>query len=198
MQSSTDLFEEQARTSGDAMASVADIDLVKRAKAGDRIAFDRLVGPLVDQAFRLAFGMLHDREAAEDAVQESALRAWRKLGNLRPDAEMRPWFLGIVANQCRTTVRGRWWSVLRIDLPHAAEVKDFADQVVSAYAIREALRRLSPEHREVLILHYYLDLPLEEVAAIAGVPLGTVKSRINRAIVAMRPFFQLPAVEALT
>src|SRR6202040_2466324 len=89
------------------MTSTADPDLINRAKEGDRSAFDELIGPLVDQGFRLAYGMLHDREAAEDAVQEAAVRSWRKLGNVRPGSEMRPWFLAIVANQCRTIVRGR-------------------------------------------------------------------------------------------
>jgi len=64
-------------------------DPIHRAKAGDRFAFDELVGPLVDQAFRLAFGMLHDREAAEDAVQEATVRSWRKLDNLKAGTQMR-------------------------------------------------------------------------------------------------------------
>jgi len=71
------------------------------------------------------------------------------------------------------------------------------DQVTSGADLRAALTRLAPQHREALILHYYLDLPLNEVAAIAGVPVGTVKSRINRGLSAMRPFLQLTA-EALT
>jgi RNA polymerase sigma-70 factor (ECF subfamily) len=59
------------------MISAADADLVSRAKQGDRSAFDHLIGPLIEQGFRLAYGMLHDREAAEDAVQEAAVRSWR-------------------------------------------------------------------------------------------------------------------------
>lgn len=168
-------------------------DLVSRVKAGDRSAFDELVGPLVNQAFRLAFGMLHDREAAEDAVQEAALLAWRKLGNLRPGSGVRPWFLAIVANQCRTTARGRWWSVLRIE-GRAWPASGFEDRIVRGADLRSALRKLAPEHREALVLRYFLDLPIEEVAAVAGVPTGTVKSRINRALAAMRPHFD--AVEA--
>ena len=171
------------------MTPTADPDLVTRAKSGDRSAFDELIGPLVDQGFRLAYGMLHDREAAEDAVQEAAVRSWRKLGNLRPGSQMRPWFLAIVANQCRTTARGSWWSVLRIEL-RAGAATGFEDQVVRGADLRTALRKLTPEHREVLVLHYYLDLPLDEVASVAGLPIGTVKSRINRAIAAMRPFFR--------
>jgi RNA polymerase sigma-70 factor (ECF subfamily) len=172
------------------MAAPASEELVRRAKAGDRFAFDELVGPLVDQAFRLAYGMLHDREAAEDAVQEGSLRAWRKLSNLRPGTPMRPWYLAIVANQCRSTARGRWWSVIRLELPATGGAGDFEDRIVRGAELREALRRLRPDQREALVLRYYLDLPLEEVAAITGVAVGTVKSRLNRGIAAMRPHFQ--------
>lgn len=172
------------------MSTVADGDLVSRAKAGDRSAFDQLVGPLVDQAFRLAYGMLHDRQAAEDAVQEAAMRSWRKLNNLRPGTEMRPWFLAIVANQCRTTARGRWWSVLRLDVLPASSGAAFEDDIARGADMRAALRKLTPEHREVLVLHYYLDLSLQEIATIAGIPVGTAKSRINRGIAALRPFFE--------
>jgi RNA polymerase sigma-70 factor (ECF subfamily) len=178
------------------MTPAAGADLVSRAKEGDRAAFDELIGPLVDQGFRLAYGMLHDRGAAEDAVQEAAVRSWRKLGNVRPGSEMRPWFLAIVANQCRTVTRGRWWSVLRLEAPLGSTTAGFEDSVVRGADLRAELRKLAPEHREVLVLHYYLDLPLDEVAAVAGIPIGTVKSRINRAIAAMRPHFLL--MEALT
>jgi RNA polymerase sigma-70 factor (ECF subfamily) len=178
------------------MSSTAGGDPISRAKAGDRIAFDELVGPLIDHGFRLAFGMLHDREAAEDCVQEATVRSWRKLGNLRPGAEMRPWFLAIVANQCRTVIRGRWWSVLRLETAEGAAGSEFEDRIVRGADLRAALRKLAPDQKEVLVLRYYLDLPLEEVAAITGVPVGTVKSRINRGLAAMRPHFD--AVEALT
>lgn len=171
------------------MSLQATADLVSRAKDGDRGAFDQLIGPLIDQGFRLAFGMLHDCEAAEDAVQESAVRSWRKLSNLRLGTEMRPWFLAIVANQCRTIARGRWLSVLRLETPERSAGAGFEDQVVRGADMRAALRRLSRDHREVLVLHYYLDLPLHEVALITGIAVGTVKSRINRGLAAMRPYF---------
>jgi RNA polymerase sigma-70 factor, ECF subfamily len=169
--------------------------LITRARTGDRHAFDDLVGPLVNPAFRLAYWMLRDREAAEDAVQEAAVRAWRKLGNLKPDTKMRPWFLAIVANQCRDTIRGRWWSVLRFATSPERAGVGFEEGFVSGADLRAALRELPVEQREVLVLCYYLDLPLDEVASIARVPVGTVKSRINRGLAAIRPHFAL--VEAL-
>ena len=177
------------------MMAEADRDLVKRAKAGDRSAFDELVGPLIGQAFRLAFGMLHDRAAAEDAVQEAAVRSWRKLNNLRLGYPLRPWFLAIVANQCRSVMRARWWSVLRLDVIEGSASAGFEDRIVRGADLRAALRELATDQREVLVLRYYLDLPLQEVAAITGVRVGTVKSRINRGLAAMRPHFVL--VEAL-
>ena len=172
------------------MTETVTAELVIRSINGDRSAFDQLLGPLVGRAFRLAYGMLHDTQAAEDAVQEAAIRAWRKLRNLRPGTEMRPWFLAIVANQCRTIARGPWWSVLRLAEVDRGASHEPEDEIVRGADVRAGLRRLSPEHREVLVLHYYLDLPLEEVAQIAGIPLGTAKSRINRGIAAMRPFFE--------
>src|SRR5260370_41576486 len=69
---------------GQHMDTAIPSDLLGQARAGDRDAFDALLGPLIDPAFRLAHGLLHDRAGAEDAVQEAAVRAWRHLGNVRP------------------------------------------------------------------------------------------------------------------
>src|SRR5215469_7122651 len=88
--------------------------LLDKARAGDHDALDALFGELIDPAFRLALALLHDRQAAEDAVQEASVRAWRKLGVLGPGAEVRPWFLAFVANQCRNARRARWSSVLKL------------------------------------------------------------------------------------
>src|SRR5438093_6069540 len=87
--------------------------LVQAAKQGDKVAFMSLLEPSLEPGYRLACGMLHDSQAAEDAVQEAAFKAWRRLGQLREGHELRPWFLGIVANECRTVRRSRWWSVLK-------------------------------------------------------------------------------------
>src|SRR5438309_1753185 len=85
--------------------------LISRAKSGDRVAYEQLLEPALRSATRLAFAMLHDRSEAEDAFQESALRAWRRLDNLRDGNPFQPWFLGIVANQCREIRRGKWWQL---------------------------------------------------------------------------------------
>jgi RNA polymerase sigma-70 factor, ECF subfamily len=158
----------------------ASLTLVEAAKQGDDAAFEILLEPLLDQAYRLACAMLHDHSAAEDAVQEASVRAWQKMSQLREGSEMRPWFLAIVANQCRSTRRSRWWSVLRGEpLEQAAAAPD--DSVLEGVELRRALRSMEPAKRIVLVLHWYLDLPLEEIAAVSGTSVHAAESRLLRA-----------------
>jgi RNA polymerase sigma-70 factor (ECF subfamily) len=149
------------------MEHAADPDMVRDAKRGDAAAFTSLLRPLLEPAYRLAAAMLQDRQLAEDAVQEAAVKAWRRIHQLREGTEMRPWFLGIVANECRTARRSRWWSVLKIDAERrSTEAPDVA--AVRGIDLRNALKRLRADQRVVLVLYFYLDLPLEEIATITG------------------------------
>src|ERR1700716_114719 len=89
--------------------------LMVSAAAGDADSFAALIEPLLDPAYRLAALMLADRSSAADAGQEASIKAGRKLRQLRGDlTSLRPWFLSIVANECRMTRRQRWWSVLKV------------------------------------------------------------------------------------
>jgi RNA polymerase sigma-70 factor (ECF subfamily) len=150
---------------------------------GDAESFSRVLEPLLDQAYRLAAVMLNDRAAAEDAVQEASVKAWRKVRQLRGDAgSLRPWFLSIVANECRMARRGRWWSVLKV-----ADVREpRPDKAESHSDLHQALLRLSPDERLPLVLHFYLDLPLEELARTLGVGPAAAKSRVYRAVKRLR------------
>ena len=158
----------------------ASLALVQAAKQGDESAFELLLEPLLDQGYRLACAMLHDHHAAEDAVQEAAFKAWLKVAQLREGSEMRPWFLGIVANQCRSARRSRWWSVVRTDEPEQASASQ-DDAVLEGVELRRALRSMDPAKRLVLVLHWYLELPLEEIAAVAGTTVHAAESRLLRA-----------------
>jgi RNA polymerase sigma factor (sigma-70 family) len=161
---------------------------LRRARAGDGRAFDELLAPVLDPAFRLAMTMLNDRSAAEDAVQEAALKTWRKLGRFRPDADLRPWFLAIVANECRTARRGRWWHVLRSDDAGRLAPGTYSDRGWAEHVdLDAALDRLAPNHLLALSLYYHLDLPIEEVARVLGCSVGGARQRIHRALVALRP-----------
>jgi len=163
-------------------------DLIRDAKAGDAGAFAELLRPQYDVAFRLALGLLHDANEAEDAVQEAAFKAWRRLGNLRAGASLRPWFLGIVANQCHDVSRSAWWSVLKVE---PAETAAMTADLVEAIDLRRALRRLGHDDRLVLVLRYFLDLPFEEIATTLGISTKAARSRVERAVHRLRPIVQV-------
>ena len=157
------------------------------AAAGDASSFSELIEPLLDPAFRLAAVMLADRAGAEDAVQEASIKAWRKLRQLRGgESSLRPWFLSIVANECRMARRQRWWSVVKLAEPPGAD-RGAPDAYGAVGDVRRALLRLKPEDRLPLVLHFYLDLPLDEVARALGVSEPAAKSRIYRAARRLRP-----------
>jgi RNA polymerase sigma-70 factor (ECF subfamily) len=166
--------------------------LMVSAAAGDADSFAALIEPLLDPAYRLAAAMLADRSSAEDAVQEASVKAWRKLRQLRGDVtSLRPWFLSIVANECRMARRQRWWSVLKLaEIPSAASSSDAG---VSS-DLHEALLKLQPEERLPLVLHFYLDLPLDEVARALRISPSAAKSRIYRAAKRLRTDLTLEEV----
>src|SRR5690348_204071 len=163
-------------------------DLVTAAQSGDRGAFADLLRPEYRSAFRLAFGLLQDAYEAEDAVQDAAFTAWRRIGNLRAGARMRPWFLAIVANQCRSVKRSRWWSVSKVEPP---ETEAPGIDLAASIDLRRALRRIGHDERLVLVLRYYLDMPVEEIAATLGTTPRAARTRVERAIRRLRPILRL-------
>lgn len=147
------------------------------------IAFEAELRPLIGVALRLATAMRLNREDAEDAVQEAALRAWRKRANRRSGTELRPWFLAIVANQCRESRRSRWASVLRFATPPAGSVH--AEDVAGSIDVMNAMRGLQHEVRVAVALRFYLDLPMAEVAQISGCSTEAARSRVRRGVEAL-------------
>jgi RNA polymerase sigma-70 factor (ECF subfamily) len=160
-------------------------DLIQKAKAGDNMAYEDLLRPNLAPAARLARTLLGNPAEAEDAVQEAALKGWRKLGNLRAGAPFQPWFLGIVVRQVRTVQRAPWWTLIRLpDLPiHSAPA---IETWMDGEDLRRAIGKLPRLQREAVLLHFYLDLAIQDVAASLGLSVPGVKSRINRALHRLR------------
>jgi RNA polymerase sigma-70 factor, ECF subfamily len=149
-------------------------------------AFTAQLEEVLDPAHRLATVMLRDRSAAEDAVQEAALKAWRKQGQLRGGpGGFRTWFLSIVANECRMARRTRWWRVVRVAEPPEPEMP--VEAAVTSSDLRDAVLRLDPADRAALFCFFYLDLPMEEVARVLGVSPPAARSRVYRAARRLRP-----------
>ena len=153
----------------------------------DRADFDAVIGPHLDAGYRTALAILRDPDQAHDAVQESAFKAWRKLHQLREGKPARPWFLAIVANQCRSERRRHWWSVVRM-----ADVETGVDEVkTESIDINRELAKLGREDRLALFLYFYLDLPMEEVGAVLGLSAGGAKTRVYRAAKKLRPGLEM-------
>jgi RNA polymerase sigma factor (sigma-70 family) len=141
--------------------------------------------------------MLLDRAAAEDAVQEATFKAWRALPRLRPGTTtLRPWFLTIVANQCRSMRRNRWRSVLRGLSGDHPTIEQAADALAStSLDVVAALQVLDSRSRAAVVLRFYLDLSFEEMAGVLGGTPQAAKSRLYRALKAMRPLVDVQVDE---
>jgi RNA polymerase sigma-70 factor (ECF subfamily) len=176
------------------MQQVAEVKPFGSSPINER-TFADLLSPLIEPGFRLALGMLHDPAAAEDAVQEASFTAWRKLARIQDRARLRAWFLGVVANKCRNARRRKWVADVRLGLPEQLSVVSGEERSVRGTDLRRAVARLRHEDRLVVVLYFYLDMPLEDVAAVAGSSVGAARARLYRSIQRLRP--ELAIEEAL-
>ena len=163
-------------------------DLVIRARGGDRAAFGLLAAGLASKFLAVARRILRDIDLAEDATQQALVAIWRDLPQLRDPARFDAWSYRVLVRACYAEGRRtRAWSpnlrVLPADEP--ADPKGI-DAVIVRDQLETAIRRLSVDHRTVLVLRHYADMPIEQVAQVLDIPLGTVNSRLHHAMRAMR------------
>jgi RNA polymerase sigma-70 factor (ECF subfamily) len=159
---------------------------VLRAQGGDAASFREVVEGSHETVFRLAVALVGDRDEAADVVQETYIRAWDRLGELRDGAAVVGWICRIARNVAHDRRRG-WWSRIRAPLVEepASSVAPAPDEVFAAaetaLAVRRALSRLPEKHRTVLVLRELEGMSYEEIAEALGIPVGTVESRLHRA-----------------
>lgn len=164
------------------------------------MAFAGLVnGAAMDRAYHYATLMLGDRAAAEDATHDAALLAWRRFGELRDPARFDAWFGRILVNVCRDRRRSqRRLPSLDGDMAlpdRPSPGPDPFEDLGRRDAMSRAIRALSPDQREVVVLRFYLDLTVDEIAARTGARAGTVKSRLHYALQALRAAIEADARE---
>jgi RNA polymerase sigma factor (sigma-70 family) len=161
--------------------------LVEAARHGDQDAFATIATDAADRLYAVAFRILRDPERAHDAVQQALLNAWRDLRALRDPDHLDPWLYRLVVRACYAEARQRRRT---IGLTSLAVLRSIHEQPIAQVddhdQLERGFRRLSPEQRTVVVLRFYLDLPLTEVAGIMGIPEGTVRSRLHYAISALR------------
>lgn len=163
-------------------------DVVQRAQRGDHDAFAMLAAACLGRLDTAARLVLRDPERAKDAVQETLVRAWRDLPGLRDPDRFDAWVHRLLVRSCYDEIRkqrrrGVEVQLTEIDMSHPADHGRSFDE---RDEIERGFRRLDADQRLVVILHYYLDLPMPEVASTLGVPVGTAKSRLHRGLAVLR------------
>jgi RNA polymerase sigma-70 factor (ECF subfamily) len=161
-------------------------ELVERAREGDVAAFEEIVRTSSDRLYAIAFRILRDRDRAEDALQTALVRMWDDLSSLRDPDRFDAWsYRLLVRASYREAERERRRSQVR-----TIEVRPSSDdgftRVAEVDELERGFRRLTPEHRAVLVLHYYLGLPVVEIAETLGIPPGTAGSRLHYAVRSLR------------
>ena len=165
-----------------------DTEVVMRAQNGDEEAFASLAVAVGDRLHAVAHRILRHSDLAEDATQQALLAIWQELPQLRDPARFEAWSYRLLVRACYAEGRRsrRWTPNLRLLPAHEPVVGDGLSSVVDRDQLERGFRRLSIEHRAVVVMHHYLDLPLPEIAEVLGVPEGTVRSRLYYAMRGLR------------
>ena len=162
--------------------------LVDRARRGDHEAFAALVHGSVARLETAGRLILRDPELARDAVQDALFRAWRDLPGLRDPDRFDAWLHRLTVNACLDLARRRRRRPIEVDVIQIEQRSggDPTDALGDRELVNAVLRRLDEHCRSIVVLHYYLGMPLTDVAATLRIPVGTVKSRLHRALGEMR------------
>jgi len=182
---------EEAEPTPVPLPAAVDDELVRRCQAGDREPFRQLVERYGDLVFGTALQMTRDRSLAEDLTQDAFVHAWRGIGGFRLGSPLRPWLLRILHNRIVSHRRRRLLDLL--PLPSAERARDHQPGPEAVVEIAEersrlrvALATLSGDHRRIVVLRYYSELSVPEIAQATGLPDGTVKSKLHRALRRLR------------
>ena len=170
------------------MRSGMDTSLVVRSQRGDKEAFVLVATEIADRLLAVARRILRDLDLAEDATQQALLANWQDLPQLRDPARFDAWSYRLLVRACYAEGRRtrKWAPNLRVLSVDESAGPDATSSVVDRDQLERGFRRLSIDHRVVVVLHHYLDLPLEEVADTLGIPIGTVRSRLLHAMRGLR------------
>ena len=171
---------------------VMDVDLVIRAQRGDLASYTLIAGEIGDRFLATARRILRDVGLAEDATQQALLAVWQDLPGLRDPARFEAWSYRLLVRACHAEGWRERRAIANLRLiPMAAPVvQDETGLVADRELLERAFERLSLEHRTVVVLHYYADLPLDRIAEICGIPHGTAQSRLFYAMRALRAWVE--------
>lgn len=164
--------------------SPEDVRIAAAIKDKDEEALESIMEAYSHMLTRMAYLMLNDLKLAEDAVQETFIKLYYHIDRYRGEASLKTYICKILVNECRQKQRGNWLRrTFFLEEREEAQpaVSSTEEEAVERLNLTQAIARLEIKDREVLLLHYYNDLPIKEICGVLGQPDGTVKSRLKRA-----------------
>ena len=179
---------------------MSDQELIKLCKQGDRQAFNQLVEKYQDRVVNMAYGLLSNKEDAYDAAQETFIKVYRSINSFAEKSSFGTWIYRILSNVCKDMLRKRQRTIKVVsihnsgddnenifDIPdHNPTPEEATEKTELQEKVWEALGKLKAEYREVIVYIDMQGLSYEEVGSALGCPVGTVKSRLNRARAALK------------
>jgi RNA polymerase sigma factor (sigma-70 family) len=166
--------------------------LVARARQADEAAWIAIVRTYQEPVFRMAYLILGERHEAEDAAQETLIRAYRSLDRFDPQRPLKPWLLSIAANTAKNRRRAGWRytqaikRLFRLEAGVAADPYEGSNQAVDSLNLWQAVQSLPLNDQQIIYLRYFMELSVAETAGALDIAPGTVKSRLNRALVRLK------------
>ncbi len=151
------------------------MDLIKRAKNGDAEAFDLLMRPQLQRMYRIAISMLENEEDAADAIQETVLKCWQKVGQLKNEEYFQTWLTRILINQCKDILKAKKKYVLVEEMPEI----EYEDQYETD-DWKAILNNLEEKYRVVIELYYVEGFSTKEIAKLLHIKEVNVRSRMSR------------------
>ena len=189
---------EHGRMSRDEPVARMTRELVRRAIEGDHDAFSSLVDASADRLFAVANLILRDSDRAQDAVQDALISAWKDVRALRDPDAWDAWTYRMTVWSCyRVAKKDRRRNRVELRVvpdPEPSSPFDAPRALADRDLVERELNDLPLDHRAVVVLRFYLDLPLDAVADILDIPVGTVKSRLHRAIASLRASMTAKAI----
>ncbi len=156
------------------------IEEVKKAQKGDKKSFEKIIMEIIDNLYRVAYGILKNQEDASDAISNATLKAYEKIETLRQLEFFKTWITRILINECNIIIKQKQ-KVTYIENYIENQNNTYANNNEEKIDVQQAINKLEKELKQIVILYYFDDLSIEEISNILEIPKGTVKSRLSRA-----------------
>lgn len=156
------------------------IEDIQNAQNGDKKAFETIIMEIIDDLYRVAYGILENQEDASDAISNATLKAYEKISTLREVEFFKTWITRILINECNSIIKQKK-KIVYIDNYPENQNDFYINNNETSMDIKQAMKNIDKDLKEIVILYYFDDLSIEEISNIIQIPKGTVKSRLSRA-----------------